>query len=122
MGQNITIIGLFVQLIFFGVFSTVSIISYQRVEKSKGVRTLHMPYGVLLYVLFMVSALIIIRCLYRIVEFCQDNNGYLMSHGMFLNVFYTIPMSVVQAIFHYYHPEDVFPLKGSFAESESELS
>lgn len=121
MGQNITIVGLFVQLLFFGVFFAVSVVFCRRVERSKRVPILHMPYGALLYVLFLVSALIILRCLYRIIEFCQGSDGYLMRHEAFLYVFDTIPMFVVQAIFHYYHPGKVLPQKQSFAGVGTEL-
>ncbi|KAL3450543.1 RTA1 like protein-domain-containing protein [Aspergillus insuetus] len=111
MGQNITIVGLFVQLVFFGFFFA----------KTKRVKILHMPYGALLYVLFLVSALIIVRCLYRIVEFVQGNDGYLMRHEAYLYVFDTIPMFVVQAIFHRYHPAKVLPQKGKFGRVDTEL-
>ncbi|KAL2788243.1 RTA1 like protein-domain-containing protein [Aspergillus keveii] len=100
MGQNITIVGLF---------------------KTKRVKIIHMPYGALLYVLFLVSALIIVRCLYRIVEFVQGNDGYLMRHEAYLYVFDTIPMFVVQAIFHRYHPAKVLPQKGAFCRVDTEL-
>ncbi|OGM51232.1 RTA1 like protein, partial [Aspergillus bombycis] len=83
LGQKVTIVGLFVQLIFFGGFFTLSVVFHQRVQKLKRTRVLSMPYGPLLYVLFGVSLLIIIRCLFRIVEFCQGNDGYLASHEVF---------------------------------------
>jgi hypothetical protein len=102
-GQMITIFGLFVQLVFFGGFLTISVIFGKRLKKVKG-SLLRLQHGTLLYVLFGVSILIIIRCIYRVVEFCQGNDGYLMGHEAFLYVFDTIPMFVVQAIFHYYHP------------------
>ncbi|KAL3482162.1 RTA1 like protein [Aspergillus californicus] len=121
MGQNLTIVGLFVQLVFFGVYFAVSVIFCRRAERSKGVKILHMPYGALLYVLFAVSALIIVRCLYRVVEFCQGNDGFLMRHEAFLYVFDTVPMFVVQAVFHYYHPAKVLPRNGAFASVDTEL-
>ncbi|OGE49254.1 hypothetical protein PENARI_c022G12050 [Penicillium arizonense] len=103
MGQIITIAGLFIQLVFFGAFLTISIIFGRRVQQTKtALRGL--PYGTLLYILFAVSGLIIVRCLYRIIEFCQGNDGYLMKHEAFMYVFDTIPMFAVQAVFHFYHP------------------
>ncbi|OQD63514.1 hypothetical protein PENPOL_c009G02298 [Penicillium polonicum] len=106
MGQIITIAGLFIQLIFFGGFLTISIIFGRRVQQTK--TTLRgLPYGTLLYVLFAVSALIIFRCLFRVVEFCQGNDGYLMKHEVFMYVFDTIPMFAVQAVFHFSHPGKV---------------
>ncbi|KAL4767149.1 RTA1 like protein-domain-containing protein [Aspergillus nidulans var. acristatus] len=121
IGQNIAIIGLFIQLIFFGVFFAISVVFCHRVEKSKQTKILHMPYGALLYVLFVVSALIIIRCVFRVIEFVQGHDGYLMRHEVYMYVFDTIPMFVVQAIFHYYHPAKVLPQKVAFGRVETEL-
>lgn len=111
MGQIITIAGLFIQLIFFGAFLTISIIFGRRVQQTK-TSLRNLPYGTLLYVLFAVSGLIIVRCLYRIIEFCQGNDGYLMGHEAFMYVFDTIPMFVVQAIFHFFHPGKVLVMRG----------
>jgi hypothetical protein len=103
MGQIITIAGLFIQLIFFGAFLTISIIFGRRIQQKRAPLS-NLPYGHLLYILFGVSGLIIVRCLYRVVEFCQGNDGYLMGHEAFMYVFDTIPMFAVQIIFHFYHP------------------
>ncbi|KAJ5145194.1 hypothetical protein N7448_002586, partial [Penicillium atrosanguineum] len=102
IGQVIAILGLFVQLIFFGGFLTISLIFGKRLKQTKR-SLLRLQYGPLLYVLFGVSGLIIIRCIYRVIEFCQGNDGYLMGHEAFLYIFDTIPMIVVQVIFHFYH-------------------
>lgn len=111
MGQIITIVGLFIQLFFFGAFLTISIIFGRRVQNAKS-SLRRLPYGILLYVLFFVSVLIIARCLYRIVEFCQGNDGYLMSHEAFMYVFDTIPMFAVQVVFHYWHPGRILARDG----------
>ena len=117
LGQKVTIVGLFVQLIFFGGFFTLSLIFHQRVQKLKRVRVLSMPYGPLLYVLFGVSLLIILRCLFRIVEFCQGNDGYLVSHEVFMYIFDTFPMFVVQTVFHFFHPANVLG-EGAYRDVE----
>ncbi|KAL3251327.1 hypothetical protein ABHI18_010696 [Aspergillus niger] len=103
-GQKLTIFGLFVQLFFFGGFFTISVVFCRRMQQQKNVRMRDVPYGALLYVLFGVSGLIIVRCLYRVVEFCQGNDGYLISHEVFMYLFDTLLMFVVQVVFHFYHP------------------
>ncbi|KAJ5349945.1 hypothetical protein N7541_007672 [Penicillium brevicompactum] len=119
LGQIITIVGLFIQLFFFGAFLTISIIFGRRVQNAKTSLT-NLPYGMLLYVLFFVSVLIIVRCLYRIVEFCQGNDGYLMSHEAFMYVFDTIPMFMVQVVFHYWHPGKVL-IPGGYNGVDAEM-
>ncbi|KAE8369930.1 RTA1 like protein-domain-containing protein [Aspergillus caelatus] len=118
LGQKVTIVGLFVQLLFFGGFFSLSVVFHQRIQKLKRVRVLSMPYGPLLYVLFGVSLLIILRCLFRIIEFCQGNDGYLASHEVFMYVFDTLPMFVVQTVFHFLYPANVL---GEKAYSELEM-
>ncbi|PLB54150.1 putative RTA1 domain protein [Aspergillus steynii IBT 23096] len=102
MGHKITIVGLFV---FFGLFLTVTGTFVRRLG-NRGTAGSQVPGDVkrLLTVLLVVSGVIIVRCLYRIVEFCQGNDGYLMRHEVLMYVFDTIPMFGVQVVFHFFHP------------------
>ncbi|KAH8432707.1 RTA1 domain-containing protein [Aspergillus melleus] len=112
-GQKIAVVGLFVQLGFFGFFLTVTGTFVRRLRGRARGRLLSGDGGAgavpeevmrLLLVLLVVSAVIIVRCLYRIVEFVQGHDGYLMGHEVFMYVFDTIPMFGVQVVFHFFHP------------------
>ncbi|KAJ5698456.1 RTA1 like protein-domain-containing protein [Penicillium macrosclerotiorum] len=111
LGQKVIVLGLIVQLLFFGGFLTISLIFYRRIRARSTFPIRAMPFGNLLFVLFGASALIILRCFYRIIEFCQGNEGYLISHEVFMYLFDTIPMLIVQIMFHYYHPGKILQEK-----------
>ncbi|PLB48729.1 RTA1 like protein [Aspergillus steynii IBT 23096] len=106
VGDGITVAGLFVQLVFFGFFLVVTII-FERRMHAEAFKRPYPKWLVLIWVLFFVSALIIIRCIFRIIEYIQGADGYLATHEVYLYVFDTLPMFVVQVIFHFWYPGDI---------------
>ncbi|KAG4411841.1 hypothetical protein IFR04_015025 [Cadophora malorum] len=112
LGQKIMLIGLFVQLAFFGFFLVISLIFWRRTRSSSIRYTLrygrHSWYN-LLMLLLAAATLIILRCVFRIIEFGQGHTGYLASHEAFLYLFDAVPMLGVQIMFHLIHAGDVFP-------------
>ncbi|KAE8145971.1 RTA1 like protein [Aspergillus avenaceus] len=103
IGDGITVAGLFVQLVFFGFFLAVTVLFERRV-RGQAIGRRRPRWLVLLYVLFLVSILIIVRCLFRVVEYIQGTEGFLATHEVYLYAFDTLPMFIVQAIFHVWHP------------------
>ena len=112
LGQKIMLIGLFVQLAFFGFFLVISIVFWKRTRSSPARHTLrygkHSWYK-LLMLLLAAAAIIILRCVFRIIEFGQGHTGYLATHEVFLYLFDAVPMLGVQIMFHIVHAGDVFP-------------
>ncbi|KAG4442942.1 hypothetical protein IFR05_001555 [Cadophora sp. M221] len=113
MGEKVMLGGLFVQLLFFGFFLIASLIFYKRMRSSPARFTIP-AYGTrtwvaLLKLLFAAAALIILRCVFRMIEFGQGHSGYLASHEVYMYLFDAFPMFVVQAMFHVIHAGDVFP-------------
>jgi len=113
MGEKMMLGGLFMQLLFFGFFLVVSLVFWKRMRRSAA-RYTTPRYGkhtweMLLRLLFAAAAIIILRCVFRIVEFSQGHDGYLARHEVFLYIFDAAPMLVVQVMFHFVHAGDVFP-------------
>ncbi|KAJ5922307.1 hypothetical protein N7516_010010 [Penicillium verrucosum] len=102
-GQKVIVFGLFFQLLFFGFFLYVSVKFALRIRQAQG-GFLGAPWGTLLHILFLMAALIIFRCLYRVVEFLQGHDGYLISREVYMYLFDALPMLVVQLLFHYWKP------------------
>ncbi|KAL4879846.1 RTA1 like protein-domain-containing protein [Aspergillus karnatakaensis] len=105
-GEKLLIGGLFVQLLFFAFFLFVAGSFQVRLHQCgyrSGWRDCE-DWRRLLHVLFVVSALIIARCLFRIVEYAQGYNGYLLRHEVYMYVFDMVPMLVVQVVFHFWYP------------------
>ncbi|KAL4778519.1 RTA1 like protein-domain-containing protein [Aspergillus varians] len=115
IGETITIIGLVVQIVFFTFFLITTIIFHIRINKSPTLRSdeaakhwtgnlMDRNWVTLLIALYVVSVLILIRSVFRLVEFIDGYGGYLMSHEVFLYVFDAVLMVIVMAIVAFWHP------------------
>ncbi|KAK1147601.1 hypothetical protein N8T08_000943 [Aspergillus melleus] len=117
IGEKVLVVGLIVQLIFFGFFLYVAVSFLVRLRRSgSGMNLIGGPWLKLLYVLFLVSALVIGRCVFRIIEYVGGTSGYVYSHEEFMYIFDAVPMFCVQAVFHFCHPGKV--LAGKALEQE----
>lgn len=104
-GENIIIGGLAVQIIFFGLFIITTIIFHRRInagptEKSM---TLTVPWRRLLTVLYVTSLLILIRSLFRVVEYVMGHDGVLQSKEVYIYLFDILLMSAVAVTFNWFH-------------------
>ncbi|EMR66682.1 hypothetical protein MGN70_001215 [Eutypa lata] len=108
-GENIIIGGLFVQLVAFGIFIVVAGIFYRRVlrDPTPASQTVDVPWQRYMWVVFAGSSLILIRSVFRVIEYLQGNAGYLMSHEVFLYLFDGVLMIVVMVLFNVYHPSRI---------------
>ncbi|GFN19173.1 RTA1 domain-containing protein [Aspergillus tubingensis] len=112
-GIQITIVGLIIQLIFFGIFLVTAAVFHKRKLRESssemGDETLisassELHWTTLLGALYAVGILILIRSLYRVIEFIDGYGGYIMSHEAFLYVFDALLMSSAMFIMVRYHP------------------
>ncbi|PSN66366.1 RTA1-domain-containing protein [Corynespora cassiicola Philippines] len=129
-GEKVIIVGLFLQLLFFGIFILVAGIFHYRLEKANSSRTsgvsrsssnrhselLHeesnftiqdLPWKRHIYTLYLASALIMIRSIFRVVEYLQGNDGYLLRHEIFLYIFDGLLMFIVMVLFNWMHPSEI---------------
>lgn len=112
MGQAIMLIGLFVQLFFFGFFLVISLVFWKRLHGSSKAASVP-QYGkhswvALLKLMLCAAVVIILRCIFRVIEFAQGHDGYLASREVYMYVFDTGPMFAVQVLFHFVYAADVF--------------
>lgn len=110
-GEKLIIVGLFLQLAFFGFFVTVAAFFHMRLQKygpaSANVNLQAFPWKRHLMALYVSSGLILIRSVFRVVEYILGNAGYLLKHEVFLYVFDAALMLCVMLIFNYVHPSEV---------------
>jgi hypothetical protein len=146
-GENLIIVGLFLQLAFFGFFVVVAGIFHWRLVKAnppnsrpthasgsletsaslrgltskteassepaqvsysqQGLNINDLPWKRHLYALYSSSALILVRSLFRVIEYLQGNGGYLLRHEVFLYVFDATLMLGVMVLFNWIHPSEV---------------
>ncbi|KAF4762588.1 hypothetical protein N7455_001066 [Penicillium solitum] len=127
-GEHITIGGLAVQLVFFSVFIIAATIFHYRIRKSptekcfnplRSSGVLQMPiWEIVMTGLYVASILILIRSIFRLIEYSQGNSGYLISHEAFLYVFDSTLMLFTMVAMSIFHPSKILsqstkPLRSS---------
>lgn len=113
MGEKIIIGGLVVQLVFFGCFIITSATFHVRLRKFPTTTVLSRPitcWETHLYVLYGASLLIFVRSLFRLIEYAQGNDGYLISHEVFLYIFDSVLMLSTMVLMAYIHPSEITAL------------
>ncbi|KAH1306497.1 hypothetical protein KXX11_007471 [Aspergillus fumigatus] len=108
-GERIIVVGLFVQIFFFGFFIITASHFYWKIKKYPIPRscTPEIPWGKHLHVLYLTSFLIMIRSVFRLAEYLQGNNGYLLHHEIYLYIFDALLMFITMVTFNVVHPCEV---------------
>jgi ABC-type Mn2+/Zn2+ transport system permease subunit len=109
LGQDVIVVGLFAQLLFFGLFLTAAIVFHRRIERA--IRHTQQPlakqdssWRILLYGLYAASILILVRSIFRVVEYLGGNDGYIQRHEVFGYIFDGVLMFTVMIVFNSIHP------------------
>jgi hypothetical protein len=112
LGEHIIIGGLVVQLLFFGCFVTVGVIFHVRMRKIPTTKVLsqNIPWERQLFALYGASILILVRSIFRLIEYAQGNDGYLISHEVFLYLFDSVLMVLTMALLSWIHPSEITAL------------
>jgi hypothetical protein len=111
-GEKIIIAGLVVQLLFFGFFIITGVIFHARLvqQPTSKVYSQSLPWERQLYALYVASLLILVRCIFRLIEYAQGNSGYLISHEVFLYVFDAVLMFATMVWMAWVHPSEITAL------------
>lgn len=102
-GEKIVIAGLALQVATFVVFLIASVDFQIRMTRKTSHHTgptttfstslaRLADWKKMLYILYSVSALILFRCTFRLIEYAMGNAGYLIAHEWTLYVFDSVPM------------------------------
>lgn len=110
-GSTTIIVGLLVQIIFFGFFLLQSWLIHWRVSRHPTERSRNpgVPWSKHLRTLYLACLVIMARCAYRLVEYVQGKrgNGYLINHEWCTYVFDALPMVLVMLLFFMRHPSEL---------------
>lgn len=106
MGEHMILGGLFVQIAFFGFFLIVSIVFHRRMLSTPLHYTKQSENSWLrcMKVLYAISALIMVRSIYRVIEYIQGSDGYLQSEEAFIYTFDAALMLACCLILNFFHP------------------
>lgn len=107
IGKAMVILGLVIQVLSFGLFIVTAVIFHRRL----GVVAFRVANDIdwigIMMMLYTTSALVMIRSIYRLVEYSQGMDGYLMSNEWPAYVFDAVPMFTVTIIFFFKFPSQL---------------
>jgi len=97
-GEKIVIAGLALQVATFNVFLVASIDFHIRMNqktRASANADANVDWRKMLWVLYSVSAIILFRCTFRLIEYAMGNAAYLIAHEWTLYTFDSVPMFLV---------------------------
>lgn len=108
-GEKIIIGGLIVQLLFFAlfIFTTLKFHFGMKNNPNRKVLTQRPPWERHILALYVGSLLILIRSIFRLIEYAQGNAGYLVSHEAYMYIFDGSLMFLTMMVFLCIHPSEI---------------
>uniref|UniRef100_A0A0B7JU48 RTA1 like protein n=1 Tax=Bionectria ochroleuca TaxID=29856 RepID=A0A0B7JU48_BIOOC len=107
-GENIILGGLFVQIIVFGVFVITSALFHKRYNSTQVAHVLYaadnQDWMKIMHMLYAVSGLIMVRSIFRVVEYIMGHDGYLLANEWPLYIFDAVLMFFVVVLFGWRFP------------------
>ncbi|KAJ4298051.1 hypothetical protein N0V90_005950 [Kalmusia sp. IMI 367209] len=119
-GERIILGGLFVQIIIFGLFVVIAAMFHARLKRQPTQASLDRSstWRSTMVMLYMVSALIMVRSIFRVVEYIMGSDGYPLRNEWTLYVFDAVLMFGVVAAFTWRFLGGVVPRKHSNRDAE----
>lgn len=113
LGKAIILVGLIAQIVFFGLFVLVAAIFHRRHSRNPTPTAqmldedrARLRWKDITRVIFVVSAMIFVRSLFRLIEFTGDSNSPIMKSEAYLYVCDSTLMLVALVILIYWHPAE----------------
>jgi hypothetical protein len=125
LGEKVIVGGLIMQVIFFIIFLFVATAFYQRIQREPTVRASTLQkngktgWMTLFYALFTASGFILVRSIFRVIEYIQGDAGYLLRNEVWLYIFDSVLMLSVVVLFNIIHPSGAVPGSGSRSWKET---
>lgn len=123
LAKTIILLGLAIQIMFFGVFVVVAFVVDRRLSRAPthtaqrlDAQNTRLGWRGVLRVIYIASAMIFVRSIFRLVEFCGDSDSPMMKTEAYLYVCDSTLMFGVLAILIYYHPGNYIPSRKDFDE------
>ncbi|KAL2209601.1 RTA1 like protein [Sarocladium strictum] len=109
LGGHLIVGGLCIQLVVFGFYIVVTALFHRRMMKcpTAKAREINVPWTRHIYVLYTVSALIMIRSIFRTIEYIEGRGGHLQTHEVYFYVLDTVLMFFVSVVYNAFHPSAI---------------
>ncbi|KAF7554645.1 hypothetical protein G7Z17_g2780 [Cylindrodendrum hubeiense] len=108
-GENIILGGLLVQIVIFGLFAVTSAIFHVRARRYRPQS--YLEWEKTMIMLYVVSALIMLRSIFRVIEYIMGSDGYLLKNEWTLYIFDALLMFGVVVMLGWRYPGDLNPAK-----------
>jgi hypothetical protein len=114
IGEKIIVTGLFIQILFFGMFLISAVVFHYRINLVPTAlsSSTDIPWRQHIRNLYLTSGIILVRSVFRVVEYLIGNSGWILSHEYMLYTFDAILMLSVVVIFLWRHPGKLFLDRG----------
>ncbi|KAI0897119.1 RTA1 like protein-domain-containing protein [Annulohypoxylon nitens] len=105
-GQNVVLTGLVIQIVMFGLFAVVAAVFHVRVRRWPTAAFLERRpiWTKTMVMLYSVSIFILVRSVFRVIEYAMGQDGYLLKHEWTLYVFDGALMFGVVVMFAWMFP------------------
>ena len=103
-GKLLVVTGLCLQIIFFGFFVICGGRFHHRIVQSPTLAFTNTSWKKYIYTLYAASVIILIRSIFRVVLFAENNDSFLMRNEVFLYIFDSVLMLSVMILFNIVHP------------------
>ncbi|KAF6831191.1 rta1 domain-containing protein [Colletotrichum plurivorum] len=122
MGQNLIVAGLVIQIVLFGIFWITSVIFHTRLAKypTEASAAGTSPWKSGLWMLYIVSALIMVRSIFRLIEYVLGGDGYPLQNEWTLYVFDATLMFLVMVAYAWRFPS-AFQIRKNGNQSTSDV-
>lgn len=108
LGQNIIVGGLVFQLVAFGIFCVTALVFHLRFRNHDYSESCgHIPWLGILVMLYVTSAFIMVRNVFRAIEYAMGQTGYLLSHEWLTYVFDGLLMLLTMMAFAWKYPSQL---------------
>lgn len=109
LGQDIIMVGLVVQVVMFILFIITAVIFQVRMHHYPTHQAFdaELPWKKHLYTLYAVSSLILVRSIFRVVEYAMGQDGYPLTHEWTLYIFDAVLMFAAMVIYGVFFPSEL---------------
>ena len=116
LSDHIIVAGLVLQIVMFGFFVATGVVWDMRMRRGAGVQGYKTGWSRHMAMMYSVSALVLVRSVFRVVEYVMGKDGYLLQHEWASYVFDGVLMVVAVAVYGW-----LYPVLGKRMSTEIEL-
>jgi len=120
IGTYIVIAGFFIQIIGLTTFFISAAVFHRRMMHNPTRKALQndVPWVQGLYMLYISCALVMVRSVFRVIEYIDGQDGYLLAHEWSLYIFDSLPIAITTIVFYLRYPDSFsLPNAGNTADA-----